>query len=736
MGRLRPQKQLASRDSLPEPVGYGPLGDVSFPALSSSPGGRSSTLHFTIYMMHKPGIWYAGRSRQRSMAAHADRSPGEVELVGRRPKTAGRARHRAPSAGSQPTGDDGHARALPLVTGEEVISPAERLSQFARLFHVTRMFASELDLAEISHQILVSAIDVIPAADAGTLYLADTTTGKLRAQDCVGLGPSIHKLSLEPGEGAAGKAYFSRHGAIYNDPEAVSGALVGASDDNVEAFRDATRGLRSPRAAMTAPLIFKGSALGALVVDQLGDNGERFGAHDLRLLEDLAQIAAIGIMNARLFDSERSARLRLQVMNDELNRQRDMLDRRLRALDAMAGVAREGFSLYAIASRLAVLACGRAVILDSLGRVRAVAPPDLEPGNGAQTVRLAEVAETVERVSADHQRHVRETGDRLLIASPVMAELEVVGYVVLELSEPEPDGIPEALADYAAMIASTVFVREQAREEGDLRRRADLLERLLKGDIPRAAAKFHEFRPPFRLAVGGMHRIGGKARPTGAQYAGMLRELRSIAAEAVQQQTPAGAVTLRDDHVVAAWSAAGMKHGPDWTELFRGIADAMGTHDGWSTRFALTQVIDDPRALPQAYREARLALEIRQSAENAVIDVGELGAYRLILGATSNADAVAFSHKTLSAILDRDEKRNGNLLPTLRAYLAAGMSLTATAKALHVHVHTVQYRLAKLEELSGLSLRKGEERLTLELSLRIHDLARADAAIPGGHAAR
>jgi DNA-binding PucR family transcriptional regulator len=40
-----------------------------------------------------------------------------------------------------------------------------------------------------------------------------------------------------------------------------------------------------------------------------------------------------------------------------------------------------------------------------------------------------------------------------------------------------------------------------------------------------------------------------------------------------------------------------------------------------------------------------------------------------------------------------------------------------------VHVHTVQYRLSRLEELTGLSLRNAEERLTLELALRILDLA-------------
>jgi DNA-binding PucR family transcriptional regulator len=40
-----------------------------------------------------------------------------------------------------------------------------------------------------------------------------------------------------------------------------------------------------------------------------------------------------------------------------------------------------------------------------------------------------------------------------------------------------------------------------------------------------------------------------------------------------------------------------------------------------------------------------------------------------------------------------------------------------------VHPHTVQYRLGRLEELSGLRLSVPQERLTLELCLRILDSA-------------
>jgi hypothetical protein len=606
---------------------------------------------------------------------------------------------------------------------DQAAIPAERLPHLVRLNEVTRLLASELDLGEISHRILVSAIEMIPAAQAGTLYLLDSSTGKLHVQDSVGLGPTMRQLSLEPGECAAGRAFFLQKGAIYDGPVAVFDALAGASADNREAFRAATQGLRSPKAAMSVPLVFKGDVLGALVVDKLRDGDDHFSDLDLMLLEDFGQIAAIGIINARLFDSERSTRLRLQVMNEELNRQRDLLDKRVRAMDAMAQVAREGFNLDVIASRLAALGCGRALVLDSLGRVRAVAPPSVDAAS-VPWLRQPDVADLLERVSRDRQRHTHESGQYRFIASPVAAELEVFGCVLLEQQiGDEADGLAETLVDTAALIASTVFVREQAQEEGDFRRRADLLERLLNGDAPRTAAQFHELRPPFRLGVGAMRWVRQAGRPT--QQAGLLRELRAVTAEIIQWHGHAGTVAIRDDHVIVAWSMARAENMPDWPSVFAEIAGRMRRHEGWSSRFALTPAIDDPQAVPQAYREARLALDIRPWNEEPVIDVGALGAFRLIIGATSSADAVEFSRRSLAAVREHDTKRGGNLLPTLRTFLATGMSIGATAKELHVHVHTVQYRLSKIEELSGLSLRDCEERLTLELSLRIDDLATA-----------
>jgi len=278
------------------------------------------------------------------------------------------------------------------------------------------------------------------------------------------------------------------------------------------------------------------------------------------------------------------------------------------------------------------------------------------------------VADLLERASRDRQRHTHDSGQYRFIASPITAELETLGCVLLEQQiDGEADGLAETLVDSAALIASTVFVREQAREEGDFRRRADLLERLLNGDAPRTAAQFHELRPPLRLAVGAMRWVREKGRPTGAQHAGLLRELRSVTADIIQRHGPASTVAIRDDHVIVAWSIARGEHLPDWPAAFGEIASMMERNDGWRTRFALTPVIDDPQAVPQAYRKSKLALEIRPWTGDTVIDVGALGAYRLIIGRhqaptrwSSAGAAWPPSSRTTVSVAAASSPRSGN----------------------------------------------------------------------------
>ena len=52
-----------------------------------------------------------------------------------------------------------------------------------------------------------------------------------------------------------------------------------------------------------------------------------------------------------------------------------------------------------------------------------------------------------------------------------------------------------------------------------------------------------------------------------------------------------------------------------------------------------------------------------------------------------------------------DSTQGGALIATLRAYAAADLNVKRTAKQLHIHVNTAHYRLAKIEERTGVDLR-------------------------------
>ncbi len=67
------------------------------------------------------------------------------------------------------------------------------------------------------------------------------------------------------------------------------------------------------------------------------------------------------------------------------------------------------------------------------------------------------------------------------------------------------------------------------------------------------------------------------------------------------------------------------------------------------------------------------------------------------------------------------ERSAATLRRTLDAWFANGESATATAAALHIHRNTLDYRLRRIEELTGLDLGRSEDRLLLYVAALLGD---------------
>ena len=69
-----------------------------------------------------------------------------------------------------------------------------------------------------------------------------------------------------------------------------------------------------------------------------------------------------------------------------------------------------------------------------------------------------------------------------------------------------------------------------------------------------------------------------------------------------------------------------------------------------------------------------------------------------------------------------DGKHGIQLLETLTAYMECNGNISEVAELLHVHKHTVRYRLRRITELTGLDVAKFEDAAQLYLALRATEL--------------
>ncbi|TVT24241.1 GAF domain-containing protein [Amycolatopsis acidiphila] len=613
---------------------------------------------------------------------------------------------------------DRHDDRMPPATEEPT-----QLDRLEAIIEINRSLASTLDGDALTHRILREAIRIIPAADAGVLLLYDPDRERLVVRHAIGFGPSIYKIELASGESLTGRAFQQRKSVLYQTKE----ALVPKQDlapDSHRLLADAAGGIDFPHSALVAPLLTTDGPIGAMIVENFS-TPRVFDPFDLRLFEGLAQGAAIAMVNARLFASERAARVRLETVNQLVSEQRDQLERRVQVQEALADIVREGLSADALVTRLARL-CGAGVFLcDSLHAIRTA-----QPSTDALTIRGIDeehgdaISTALAEAEATRSPQRAELGKGVLLVAPIPGGSEILGFLCALFASSGPDEVHAAAVSSAAHIAATEFVEQRAHAEGRIRADADTLDLLIQGRAPAMAGA------PFLLSIGRVHH----ARADAVVDHRWLRALLTCAQREFSGELVAA--TIRDEHVVLAWagiegdSAGGAESRIE--KRLRTAADRFARlGSGWQAGFVLSDRIDAASGFADALTEARLVAELHRRVRNTdpVRTVRALGAYRLILRSAGTDEILRLCRDTLGEVLRYDRDRHTMILETLRAYLDHGGSTKAAAQALSVHPHTVQYRLGRLETLSGLRLTDSQERLTIELCLRILDSAALSEAL-------
>ncbi|HEX2038792.1 MAG TPA: helix-turn-helix domain-containing protein, partial [Acidimicrobiales bacterium] len=129
------------------------------------------------------------------------------------------------------------------------------------------------------------------------------------------------------------------------------------------------------------------------------------------------------------------------------------------------------------------------------------------------------------------------------------------------------------------------------------------------------------------------------------------------------------------------------------------------------------------------YREAQRYLVLAEADDrgSGLVSMKELRLYGVFAGIPVS-DRIEFVRDTLGPVLDLPEHKARELLETLEAVYRCRGRIADAAATLHLHQNSVRYRLARVEELTGLSLDVPADRMQLELAMRLRRVATAELA--------
>ncbi|MGM9985840.1 MAG: PucR family transcriptional regulator [Bacillaceae bacterium] len=123
----------------------------------------------------------------------------------------------------------------------------------------------------------------------------------------------------------------------------------------------------------------------------------------------------------------------------------------------------------------------------------------------------------------------------------------------------------------------------------------------------------------------------------------------------------------------------------------------------------------------ESFQEAYQTLSITRFQKiNPFYD--ELGIYQIIKGVEKEGLLQSFVHHYVGNVIAYDNKNGTELLKTLDVLLQYRGSKQIAAKKLFIHRQTLYHRLERLEELLGENYLDSENRLCIEMALRIIDM--------------
>ena len=474
-------------------------------------------------------------------------------------------------------------------------------------------------------------------------------------------------------------------------------------------------------AMASVPLRQAGDIVGTLNV--YASEPRRLAPGGLELLQVLASHAGIALETSAQLERDRHRVEELCVLNETLRDRTRLLQQHAEIHDRFIAVARRGRGTSEIAAELAA-ATGRAVLVqDVSGQVLAsaanagvsVIPPEWsrqdEDGRSLPELLSSAASVVVSPVFPG------------LLAGPAKVGDELLGVLWLA-GESQEDDLHLRAIEQAAVVLGLELLRLRAMADAQWQLRGDLVTELISGSHASPAALFAradrlggDLRPPQRVIAVRQAQAGDAVPP---------RLLRLVQSVVLGQPRPKPLLVARGDTVLVVTPEPVAGAGEAFAARIR---TASRQALGLEARVAVAEPSSDLAQVPAATRQALGLLRlVPHTPDESVLTVASAGMVGMLLADVDPKRMAPLAERWIGPLRDYDQRKNTQLVATLRAYLDSDLDRNASAATLYVHPNTIGLRLKRIEALLDVSLTSVDHLTTLRTALDIDDIIRGGLA--------
>jgi sugar diacid utilization regulator len=202
-----------------------------------------------------------------------------------------------------------------------------------------------------------------------------------------------------------------------------------------------------------------------------------------------------------------------------------------------------------------------------------------------------------------------------------------------------------------------------------------------------------------------------------------LEDFLQAVTKAAEECAPGSAVFTKDGSIILLVKVIKSRKGysPDVSKVVNYVLDNLKRiapgRQFWITVGRLSRNLGD---YPKSFDEARAALKMMKKLKlpDEVLFYDRLGVFSIMFDIDPQK-LNDFINQVLGNLIEYDKKKNGDLVETLRFYIKNHYNLQQAAKAGFLSPSTLKYRLKKIQEVGNLDLNNADDRLLVELALKI-----------------